>query len=108
MGLFRWILCNTRDGQAHQEGWHCWKIWHTLWCLSQKDCEEDGNLPAQQIHMWFLWKGLHEETSCGNLVVLQVQEGCCRWSLGLQHNCCRSNEVCHPSSEGNEGTVMCE
>jgi len=20
------------SGETYKEGWHCWKIWHALWC----------------------------------------------------------------------------
>ena len=27
-----YICCVLTVGKANEEGWHCWEIWHALWC----------------------------------------------------------------------------
>uniref|UniRef100_A0A8D8SLP6 Uncharacterized protein n=1 Tax=Cacopsylla melanoneura TaxID=428564 RepID=A0A8D8SLP6_9HEMI len=80
-------LKNTQNGQTHQESWNHRKVWYQIWCLPQKNGEENGNHPTCQVYLLFLWQGCHEEILCRHLVLQEMQASGSWRSMGLQHNC---------------------
>merc|ERR1711976_912092 len=105
MGLFGTWAGNSGDGQAHQEGWNSWEIWHPLWCFPQKDHQENGGVPAWQIHMQLLWQGCHEEESRWSVELQKVWQDC-RWrSLCVQHNRSSHSQVSSQKIKRNQGTI---
>merc|ERR1712044_84664 len=94
-----------QDGQAYQEGRNHWKVRNQVWCLYEKNHQEDGNHSARKIHMLFLRKGMHEEAVRRNLE-LQIMQEDRRWRrIRLQHNRCRYSKKCRQTSPRDEGNL---
>ena len=42
------------SGEKNQEGWHCWKVWHSLWLFTSQNGEKNGNFAACNVHLCLL------------------------------------------------------
>merc|ERR1712198_759672 len=69
--------------------------------------QEDGDLPARQVLLYFLRQGEHEEEVCRHLAVLhqKLQDQGRRRRLELHHHCRCLCQVCCEEVERDQGAV---
>merc|ERR1712168_1638135 len=83
------------------------QIWYQVWCLFEKDCQEDGNFSAQQVHLHLLWQGLYEASLCRHLAVQgqELQNEGRRRRLELFHHRWCICQICCQEVEGDQREV---
>merc|ERR1712062_801023 len=89
----------SQNGQTNKKSRNCRQVRNTLWCVPQKDGQENRSQPARKIYLQILWQGLYEENGSWNLEMQRMQKDSCWWSLGTKHICSSYSEECYSTSE---------